>query len=126
VCRGKAFRRRADSLRDFQKSLIPVGMLRHRPSVGGNRIQFAERSSLPITGAKDDGNDNSLARLVALHRTLHFFLVAIFRVKKVGPDEKQDNIVGLDMMIDLFRKMLAAVNPSIMPDLNDALPLKKR
>ncbi|MEA2878760.1 MAG: hypothetical protein QOF14_3956 [Hyphomicrobiales bacterium] len=81
---------------------------------------------MPIACPENDRNNDGLASIVSCHRAHHFFFVAIVGVEKIGTDEKEDDVVGLDMTVDLSRKVLARTNATIVPSRDNALPFEQR
>ena len=81
---------------------------------------------MPITGAKNHRDDHGCAILMALHRTAHFLVIAIIRSKEVGTDQKQDDIVRLDMLVDCRGPFRSGVDPAVVPCLDHALPFQHR
>jgi hypothetical protein len=63
---------------------------------------------------------------VPLHRLRHLPFVAVIGREEVGAHQQQNDVVGLDMPVDFFRKILTGTDPSVVPDLDDPLPLEQR
>lgn len=81
---------------------------------------------MPVAGSQNYRNDDCITGLVPLHRAPHFSIIAIIGVDKIRADQEQDDVVGLDVLIDLAAEILASTDTTVMPGLNDALPLHQR
>jgi len=81
---------------------------------------------VPVARTEDDGDDDSFTCLVPLHRPRHLPLVAIIGREEVGAHQQQNDVVGLDVPVDFPREILTSADPSVVPDLDDPLPLEQR
>ena len=77
---------------------------------------------MPVAGAKDDRYNACLAPFVALHRAIHLDVIAVVGGEKVGADQEQHDVGGVQMIVDLAVEVLAGSNSAIVPSRNYALP----
>jgi hypothetical protein len=63
---------------------------------------------------------------VATKRLCHLYVVAIWRGDEIGTDKKQNEIRPSQGGVDLLCKIPAGSNPSVMPEIDDALALQTR
>lgn len=117
---------RAHCFRDLEKSLIAIRPLCDGTAIGGRRHEFAEWGAMPVAWSEYDRDHDRLADGVTLHRPGHLDLVAIVGREKVGADQKEDDLVGLDVRVDGVVEVAAGDDPAIVPGLDHALALQHR
>nr|WP_259642657.1 hypothetical protein [Pseudomonas savastanoi] len=61
---------------------------------------------------------------MALHGARHFDVVAVVGCNEIGTHQKQNYFIGVDVLINGRIDLLASFDSSIMPSLNDPLPLE--
>ncbi len=63
---------------------------------------------------------------MSLQCTRHFPVIAIRRGKKVGTNEKKNDVIAIDVPINRFIDFLACDDPTVVPGFDDSLVLKHR
>lgn len=81
---------------------------------------------MPLTGAKNDWDDNGFSSLVTLHGTLHFDVIAVVRGYEIRADQEKYDLVSIDALINRLIDCLSCPNASIVPRFYDALVLEHR
>ncbi|AVT75629.1 chaperone protein DnaK [Rhodopseudomonas palustris] len=81
---------------------------------------------MPIAGAENNGNHDGVASIMPRQRAEHFLFIAIVGRKEISADEKEDDLVAFDVLINLSRELSSRTNTSIMPNVDDSLALEKR
>lgn len=88
------------------------------------RLQFAEWCTAPTNRANNNRNDTRTARFMACNRSCHLLVVTEIRSKEVGTDQQQNNIRCFEVFVDLYSPLLASGNLSVLPRVNNLLPLE--
>lgn len=119
-------RRSSNRSRDIGKRLVLIVPARDRHGASGNRLQFAERCASPFDRAKEDRNHASLICFVALHRPLHLHVIAIVGAQEIRTDQEQDDVGGVEMLIDLTSPFGSGADLLIVPPGDHVLPFEYR
>lgn len=89
--------------------------------VFGQEGELAEGGTLPVYGAQQDGDDAGLARLVPLDRPLDLEVVAGVVGEGVGANQQQNDVGGVELLMDGLGAIVVGENLVIAPALDDAL-----
>jgi hypothetical protein len=112
----------ADARGHVGEGFVPVGPVSNRPRVLRQRLKLAEGGALPVVAVtEDDRDDARLTRLVPLHRSRHFDVVAVVGGEKIGADEQEDDVGRLQVLVYLLVPFLAGVNAAVAPVTNHAV-----
>src|SRR5262249_45287396 len=113
-----------DALGDSEERLILIAPCRHGTRVLGQALQLAKQRRLPVGRTQEDWDPTSLATLVPCKGAAHFHIVAILGGEEVGADEQQNQVGGLQMIVNIARPFSATRDLAIMPDCNDTFTLQ--
>lgn len=87
---------------------------------------MAEWRIVPVARPQNDWDHHSIAGGMPLHCPQHFAVVAIVGREEVGADEQQDNVRGVQVVIDFVAKILPRLDSAIVPGVDEPLPLEGR
>lgn len=94
---------------------IPVGPLGHRLVTGRQSRKSSKRGLLPFNGTKEDRDHICCSRSMALQGTLHPHRITIIRGHKIGADEEQKKVGGLQMRFLFLLPFRSSLNIAIDP-----------
>ena len=93
--------------------------------VFGQHIELTERGTLPVYGTQQDGNDVGLAGLVPLDGTLDFEVVAGVVGDRVGADQQQNDIGGVELLVDGLGAIVTGENLVAAPATDDVMAFEQ-
>src|SRR5690348_3783717 len=93
--------------------------------IGWQGLEFAERRALPVDRAQDDRDDLGFAAFVPLHSSFHLDAIAVVGVYKVWADQQQDDIGGVQMLLDLSFPFGTCADIAVIPDFDQPLSLER-
>ena len=80
---------------------------------------------MPIAVAEDDRNFSRITGAVAFQRSTNLDVIAVIRSEEVGADQQQDDVGGLQGIMNLAVKLAPWRNRPIRPERNDFLTDKQ-
>src|SRR6266849_5632029 len=83
-----------------------------------------ERGYLPVNRTKNYGDNPCFFLLVAFKCSSHFNTITIVGGHKIWTDQQENNLSGIQMLLDLQFPFGSRTDISIIPDVNKTLSLQ--
>jgi hypothetical protein len=122
--RPEAVHRFTDTAGDVEERFVPVSPGGHWLTVGWQGLEFPERGGVPVDRSQDDRDDPSRLRLVTLHRPGHLDVVTVIRGDEVRTDQEQDDVRGVEVLVDLPFPLGPGPDASVVPPADETLTVQ--
>ncbi len=90
----------AKFLDNREKGFVSIAPGHDRLPVTWQALQMSKRRVLPVTWTHNDWDDAGLSSPMAFQGVLHLEVITAIRVQEIGADEQEDDMSGVECLVD--------------------------